>query len=67
MARRICHPCPVRRECLSYALAEGLSHGVFGGCSERQRERLRRSDFGAHERAGVTSSVGGTSHGAATA
>jgi WhiB family transcriptional regulator, redox-sensing transcriptional regulator len=41
-ARRICHPCDVRRECLAYAMAEHLVHGVFGGCSERQRERMRR-------------------------
>lgn len=41
-ARRICLGCGVRRQCLDYALREHLTHGIFGGCSERQRERLRR-------------------------
>jgi WhiB family redox-sensing transcriptional regulator len=42
-ARRICKGCGVRRECLQYALEEHLVHGIFGGSSERQRERLRRA------------------------
>jgi Transcription factor WhiB len=29
-ARRICASCPVRRHCLSYALAAGEEHGILG-------------------------------------
>jgi len=43
-ARRVCLGCPVRRECLAYALAAGEPHGTWGGLSERQlrAERGRR-------------------------
>ena len=45
-AQRICGRCEVRRECLDYALEEHLTHGVFGGSSERQRERMWQSVVG---------------------
>jgi WhiB family redox-sensing transcriptional regulator len=40
IARRICAGCPVRESCLEYALANRIDHGVFGGCSERERRRI---------------------------
>ena len=40
-ARAICRQCPVQQECLDYALAERITHGIFGGTSERERRRLR--------------------------
>jgi WhiB family redox-sensing transcriptional regulator len=42
-ARAVCAGCPVRRECLDFAL-EGSTHlyGVWAGTSERERRRLRR-------------------------
>jgi WhiB family redox-sensing transcriptional regulator len=40
-ARAICAICPVRRECLAYALADPESAGVWGGISERERRKLR--------------------------
>jgi WhiB family redox-sensing transcriptional regulator len=40
-AQRVCAGCPVRETCLEYALAEEISHGVWGGASDRQRQRLR--------------------------
>ena len=39
-ARRICADCPVRGECLEYALEFRIDHGVWGGCSERERRRI---------------------------
>jgi len=40
IARRICADCPVRAACLEHALAERIDHGVWGGCSERERRRI---------------------------
>jgi WhiB family redox-sensing transcriptional regulator len=41
-ARRVCTQCPVQTECLEYALAYRIDHGVWGGCSERERRRILR-------------------------
>lgn len=46
-ARKICRDCPVMARCLDYALVERIDHGVWGGCSERERRRIlktRRQD-----------------------
>ena len=40
-AKRVCSACVVRQDCLEYALAHHISHGVWGGSSERQRRRLQ--------------------------
>ncbi len=40
VARRICADCPVRQPCLEYALVNRIDHGVWGGCSERERRRI---------------------------
>lgn len=37
-----CKKCPVKQECLDYAVAEHLEDGVYGGMSEAERDRLRR-------------------------
>lgn len=41
-ARAVCGACPVRRECLDYALAWDIRFGVWGGLSEIERRRFRR-------------------------
>jgi WhiB family redox-sensing transcriptional regulator len=41
-AKAVCMRCPVRGECLAYAL-ERDEHGVWGGLSERERRALRRA------------------------
>lgn len=41
-AKEVCRTCPVSEACLEYALANGERHGVWGGCSERERDRIRR-------------------------
>jgi WhiB family transcriptional regulator, redox-sensing transcriptional regulator len=41
-AKRICSRCPVRAECLDYALENEERFGIWGGLSERERRRLKR-------------------------
>ncbi|MGI9623604.1 MAG: WhiB family transcriptional regulator [Acidimicrobiales bacterium] len=40
VARRICATCPVIETCLEHALRNRIDHGVWGGCSERERRRI---------------------------
>jgi WhiB family redox-sensing transcriptional regulator len=40
-AKRICRQCPVRADCLDYAIGTGQQFGIWGGLSERERRRLR--------------------------
>jgi WhiB family transcriptional regulator, redox-sensing transcriptional regulator len=41
-AKRVCTTCPVRAECLEYALGNDERFGIWGGLSERERRRLKR-------------------------
>ncbi|MDQ3979797.1 MAG: WhiB family transcriptional regulator [Actinomycetota bacterium] len=41
-AKAICASCPVREECLSFALQTRQEDGVWGGLTETERRRLRR-------------------------
>lgn len=40
-AKSVCAACPVRQECLEYALENDERFGVWGGLSERERRALR--------------------------
>lgn len=40
IARQVCSGCGVRPECLDYALAAGIRHGLWGGLSARERAAL---------------------------
>lgn len=42
VARALCRACPVRQECLEYALAVQETHGIWGGLNELERRRLQR-------------------------
>lgn len=41
-ARAICADCPVRMQCLEFALERPEPFGVWGGKSQRQLRRMRR-------------------------
>ena len=40
-ARAVCARCPVRAECLAFAVRNGLHDGIWGGTSERERRAMR--------------------------
>mgnify|MGYP003574940534 FL=1 len=41
-AKDVCRGCEAREACAEYALGEGIQHGIFGGLSELERQRIRR-------------------------
>ena len=41
-AKKVCGACPVKQQCLEYALANDERFGIWGGMSERERRRLRK-------------------------
>lgn len=47
-AKAICARCPVRLDCLEWALANGETSGIWGGLNERERRRGHH-DKRAHE------------------
>ncbi|MCZ3387440.1 MAG: WhiB family transcriptional regulator [Actinomycetia bacterium] len=42
-AKAICRGCPVRTQCLEFAIDARLDHGVWGGLTGAERRSLRRS------------------------
>ena len=40
--RDLCGSCGVREECLAFALAHGIRHGIWGGFNHDERRHLRR-------------------------
>jgi WhiB family transcriptional regulator, redox-sensing transcriptional regulator len=47
LARRICARCPVRAQCLEYALSGadtwgGIATGIWGGTTPQERDQLRQ-------------------------
>lgn len=50
-ARQICDVCPVREQCLEFAMATRQEDGVWGGLTEAERRRLRRRRREAQRRA----------------
>ncbi len=41
-AKAVCKRCPVRVQCLDYALRHSIRHGICGGLNEEERARERR-------------------------
>ena len=52
-AKSICKTCPVKSQCLGYALDAGEKFGIWGGTSERQRRTMRRNRRNGNEPATV--------------
>lgn len=52
VAKRVCATCPMKADCLEYALDNRIDHGVWGGTSERERRRILKAR-GARRPAGV--------------
>ena len=42
VAKAVCARCPVRPECLEYALAVREGHGIWGGLNEMERRAILR-------------------------
>ncbi|MGH9293661.1 MAG: WhiB family transcriptional regulator [Acidimicrobiales bacterium] len=42
-ARAVCYACEAREACLEFALETNQESGVWGGTSEEERRRLRRT------------------------
>jgi WhiB family redox-sensing transcriptional regulator len=45
-AKSICAECPVRAECLDYALSIREPHGIWGGLTEAERRLLIADEVG---------------------
>jgi len=41
-AKAVCRTCPVRSQCLEFALESNQEAGIWGGTDEDERRRLRR-------------------------
>lgn len=41
-AKKLCVRCPVKDECLDYAMTNNEKFGVWGGLSAHERKKLRR-------------------------
>ena len=42
LAKRMCAACPVRQECLEWALDRGEKFGIYGGLTSTQRRKVLR-------------------------
>ena len=42
LAKKMCNDCPIRRECLSYAIANNIEYGIWGQTTPKERVRIRR-------------------------
>ena len=51
-AKGICGECPVRVDCLDYALETNQDSGIWGGTSEDERRALRRQ-YAARQKSAV--------------
>ena len=43
IAKEFCRECPVRSDCLAFALETNQKFGIWGGMTEGQRRRIKRA------------------------
>lgn len=43
-AKEVCGECPVKTDCLDYALETNQDSGIWGGLDEEQRRNIRRQN-----------------------
>jgi WhiB family redox-sensing transcriptional regulator len=53
-AKAVCATCPVRDQCLEWAIATRQEEGVWGGMTDTERRRLRRRRRDAARRAAAS-------------
>lgn len=41
-ALQLCARCPVKEECLDFAVRNGIEYGIFGGLTGRERRNIRK-------------------------
>lgn len=51
LARKICASCPVREQCLEFAIATIQNDGIWGGTTEDERRLIKRARRAAARRA----------------
>ena len=44
-AKAVCRGCPVRAECLRYAMQTAQDHGIWGGTTDEERRVARRGQI----------------------
>jgi len=42
LAREFCGRCPIRAQCLDYALEANEPHGIWGGTTPHERRQIRK-------------------------
>ena len=58
-AKAICATCPVREECLTFALATDERHGLWGGLTIKERHRWRDRSSGTPEQQAARAAISG--------
>jgi WhiB family redox-sensing transcriptional regulator len=38
-AKQYCYKCPVYKECMRFAIVNGINHGIWGGLTPEERRR----------------------------
>lgn len=56
-AREICAGCPVKSDCLDYAIKNRVEYGIAGGMNHRERESLRMFTYRHTKRTGFEDAV----------
>lgn len=56
-AKQTCMECPVREQCLTYALENGERYGIWGGLSERERVVAARERGVVNPRVGPAAAI----------